>query len=258
MVAWIASAIAAWSPQFLYNISLGSSSILPVARLFDVQVKWGILLLKYTTVVVKEQAVGLSVPNPWCIEPVSDIQPWRWYFEHPIHGMATMAGHLFTAFDYDYLFVYVYNFDPIYSPLIGVPMWMVATLGIFNGIKLLRHCLLSKITATEHLPTIAMVSALFLTVTALNSVLAVENRYNMIPASILSVLAVHFLLSCFRKSQYYFKATVLITALCIALLGAIFSAKARRSAIELMSDVKRYPCIASVVAQPPPGNMSDR
>jgi hypothetical protein len=192
---WIVSAAAAWTPQYLYNASFGSRTILPIIPLFDIQVKWGIVLLKYATFVVDEHAEGLLFPNPWCVPPVSDIQPWLWYFEHPIRGMVTIAGHLFSAFNFEYPFVYVYDLDPVYSiPVAGI-MWMVTAVGLLNGMKLLRIYLYGKTFSAECTAMIAMISSLFLMVTALNGLITVENRYNLMPIAVLSVLAVHFVIS---------------------------------------------------------------
>ena len=239
----IACAAAAWGPQYWYNLSLGYHTILPTTPLFDIQLKWGILLLKYATIVVDQHAEGLLFPNPWCVQSIADAHPLLWYLDHPLRGVVSIAGHLFGAFNFEYPFVYVYDLNPIYSvPTAGL-MWLVIAIGLLHGTKSLRTYISSETFHAEHIAMAAMTVCLFLMVTALNGIITVENRYNMIPIAILSVLTVDFVLSHRTKIKAQGMPTV-IFALCIAASGTVLSETIRSSAIKLSSNLESYPCIA--------------
>jgi hypothetical protein len=90
---------------------------------------------------------------------------------------------------------------------------------------------------------LAMTVCLFVMVTALNGIITVENRYNMIPIAILSVLTVDFVLSHRTKIDAQGMTTV-IFALCIAAIGTVLSETIRSSAIKLSSNLEPYPCVA--------------
>jgi hypothetical protein len=234
------SAAAAWSPQYLHNLSLNSGGILPITPILDIQLGLGIVLLKYSSIVINEYAGGLVFPNPWCVDPVPDTHAWLWYFEHPSRGLATIAGHLFSAFNFEYPFVYVYELDPVYSVPVAWAMWMVTAVGLLNGIRLVY--LSSKTFSREYLPMLTMTVSLFLMVTGLNAFIAVENRFNMIPVAMLSALAVEFVLS-YRNEIRVFRVAVPIFALCVATFGAILSEKARDSAIRITAPIDTFRCL---------------
>jgi hypothetical protein len=97
-VVWLATAAAAWTPQFLHT-----GAVLPMFPLFDGMVKWGIIWIKFgTSVNSAGEGHALIYPNPWCIMPGRAYpQSWRWFAEYPGHAVATMAAHLFSAFSFE-------------------------------------------------------------------------------------------------------------------------------------------------------------
>jgi hypothetical protein len=214
VMVWLFSAAAAWTPQYLLT-----GSILPVG-LFDFGVQTGMLLTKYATFINSSgKPQGLLYPNPWCVHPFIFNGWWSWFIAYPGLALATIAGHIFSAFSFEYLFTYVYDRDPVYSiPLAGA-MWLVTAVGLFNGVRLLVFSKTSRL-----LPIIIMVSCLFFVTIGLVSLIAVENRYNMIPVAILSVLAAEYFLVC-RKPRRLF-----ISALCVAALATPVSEKLRATA----------------------------
>jgi hypothetical protein len=239
LLVFIGSAAVAWIPQYLHNLSLNSGGIFPIMPIFDIQVRVGVILLKYSSIVLKEYAEGLLFPNPWCIDPIP-TQAWLWYFEHPFRGAATIAGHLFSAFNFEYPFVYVYDLDPPYSIPVAWAMWMVIAIGLLQGIRAVR--LLGKTVKLEYIPTVTMVGGLFVMTTGLNAFVAVENRFNVIPVAILSVLAVSFILS-YRTEPRVVKVAVPILALFVSTVGAILSEKARGSAIRPTAPIDTFRCL---------------
>ena len=241
VAAFLCSAAAAWSPQYLYNLSINSGGILPITPILAIQLRVGVILLKYSSIVLNnEYAEGLLFPNPWCIDPVPAASTWLWYFEHPFRGVATIAGHLFSAFNFEYPFVYVYDLDPIYSLPVAWAMWFVTTIGLLNGGRLAY--LSSRTFSREHIPMFAMIGSLLLLVTGLNAFIAVENRFNMIPVAILSVLAAEFVLS-YSHAARAFTVAVLILALCVSTFAAVLSEKARASAIRPTEPADTFRCL---------------
>jgi hypothetical protein len=222
--AWLVSAAAAWTPQYLLT-----GSILPVG-LFDFGVQTGMLLIKYATFInASGKPQGLLYPNPWCVHPFI-FNGWSsWHIAYPGLALATIAGHIFSAFSFEYLFTYVYDHDPVYSiPLAGA-MWVVTAVGLFNGVRLL---VFTKTPAP--LPIIIMVGCLFFMTIGLISLIAVEARYNMIPVAILSVLAVEYLFVCGKPRR------LIISALCVAALATPVSEKLK--AIAQTRDEAQFRC----------------
>ena len=83
-----------------------------------------------------------------------------------------------------------------------------------------------------------MVATLFVLTLGLVSLIAVENRFNLVPVAVLSVLAAHFAL---RKATPAARAAVLMLALCVAVFGAIASHHLQASARVLPA--LRHGCI---------------
>ena len=224
VTVWLVSAAAAWTPQYLLT-----GSILPVG-LFDFGVQTGMLLIKYATFInTSGKSQGLLYPNPWCVHPFIFNGWWSWFIAYPGLALATIAGHIFSAFSFEYLFTYVYDRDPVYSiPLAGA-MWLVTAVGLFNGVRLLVF------TETPMpLPVIIMVSCLCFMTIGLIGLIAVENRYNMIPVAILSVLAAEYFLVCGKPRRLF------ITALCVAALATPVSEQLRATA--RTGDEVRFQC----------------
>jgi hypothetical protein len=228
---WVLSAAIAWTPQYLYNASLGAASILPVYPLFDAQIKWGIILLKYATVVVSDYAEPFMFINPWCVPNVPNVQPGIWYLEHPAQGILTIAGHIFHAFNVEFPFTYVYDPNPIYSLPVSFAMWFVTVIGMFNGLgKNLEFFFHGRPVGFEQIGLVVMIDSLVLMVISLNSFLAVETRFNSLPIAATSVLAVEFFLS-YRSQHRALKSLLVSGAIGVALVSSVISEMSRTTAV---------------------------
>lgn len=241
--AWLFSAAATWAPQYFYNAALGSPGILPAAPILGIQLKWGILLLKYATIVTGGHADGLLFPNPWCVPPVPDLHPWLWYFEHPTRGLATILGHLFAGFNFEYPFVYVYDLEPVYALPLPACTWMVIAVGLLYAITLLGSVSSAR---PDRLAAIVMIGTLCVMVVTLNAVIAVENRFNLIPFAVLSVVAAQFVLA--DRQNIALRRSIVVVAVAVAVIGTMLSERMRGSALTWSADLAAYPCLAAARA----------
>ena len=240
---WLATAAAVWAPQFAYNLSRGHFGIFPVAAgpILEGQLKWGILFLRSGSLVRSDGLPWpLFFPNPWCVDPGAEYYlhlPWyTWYLTHPWNGLATMAGHILSAFSFNYPFTYIYDQNAFYSLPAAVVTWAIAALGLLHGSRLLLRCRLAQ--PPERAATVTAVGTLFLLGMGMLAFVTVENRFAAIPLAILSVLALHFLLTCQGKARW-----ALALALLAAVLGAGFSEKQRRAAFEFPEKGLPYECV---------------
>jgi hypothetical protein len=259
VLIFIAAAIAMWAPQYLYNSRLGSPGIFPLHSLFDTQVRWGIVLLKYATIVIDQHAEGLFFPNPWCVLPIPSSDSGTWYLAHPIRGAATILGHLFGAFSVETPFVYTYDVNPPYFVPLVTATWLVITVGVLHGswliLNLIRRAMMINLVSG---PALAFVLSLSAAVVASNGLLAVETRFNIVPIAILSVLAVHFASFTGGETPIAIRSIrVWIVACAFAMtVGAtIISYAMAKSAVRMSGDLVGHPCLA---AQRPPVDVDKR
>jgi len=243
---WLATAAAVWTPQFVYNLSHGHSGIFPVIAgpILEGQLKWGILFLRSGSVVRSDGLPWpLFFPNPWCVDPGADYYfhlPWyTWYLTHPWNGLATMTGHILSAFTFDYPFTYIYNQNAFYSMPAATVTWAIAALGVFHGARVLLWCRVAQ--PPQRSAVVTAVAVLFVLGIGVLACVTVENRFAAIPLAILSVLAVHLLLT--RQGQLRW---ALALALIAAMLGAGFSENQRRAAFEFPRTGLQYECVDKV------------
>jgi len=241
--AWLFSAAVTWAPQYFYNAALGSPGILPATPILNIQLKWGILLLKYATIVTDGHADGLLFPNPWCVPPVPDLHPWLWYFEHPTRGLATILGHLFAGFNFEYPFVYVYDLEPVYALPLPACTWMVSAVGLIHAITAQGFI---RGARTDKLAAIVLIGTLCVMVVTLNALIAVENRYNLIPFAVLSVIAAQFVLA--DRKNIALRRSIVVVAVAVAVIGTTLSERMRGSALRWSADLAAYPCLAAARA----------
>jgi hypothetical protein len=149
----------------------------------------GALFLRYDSVIGHiGNAYGLFVANPWCV-PGSGLAR---YIEHPLSGLGTFVGHTVSAFTFNHLFTYIYDWNAVYSPALAALMWIVVALGVLQGLRLA----LRRLTLPPPLLVITVAaSALFVLGIGALAFVAVENRFAALPLAVLSVLAAHFLLT---------------------------------------------------------------
>jgi hypothetical protein len=221
--AWVATAAMAWAPQVIHNLSLGHVGVMPASNLFREQVLLGIMFMRYDSIVDRGgNADGLFVPNPWCVDPWPSL---TWYLEHPLNGLGTIGGHLASAFSLNHLFTYVYDWNAPYSLSLAVLTWAVVALGAWQGVRLLLCCRLT--TPPERAALATAVVALFGLGVGVLAFVLVESRFASVPLAILSVLAVHLILTCRRVPREAF-----VFAVVVAALGASFADRQRRGAFE--------------------------
>ena len=237
-VAWLATATAAWTPQVVHNMSLGHVGVLPASNLFREQLLLGTLFMRYDSVLIRHDAVsnadGLFVANPWCVAPWPAL---TWYLDHPLEGLGTVAGHLASAFTFNHLFTIIYDWDAFYSRALAGLMWVVVSLGALHSARLLAwHRLTSP---PERAATSACVIALFVLGLGVLAFVAIENRFAAIPLAILSVLAVHFVVTYQGKPRGAY-----VFALVVAALGVSIAERQQNAAFELpdRSRISEYRC----------------
>jgi hypothetical protein len=237
--AWVATAVATWTPQVIHNLSLGYVGVLPASNLLRQQLGLGTLFMRYdSTVDTAGNADGLFVANPWCVEP---WPVFTWYLDHPLNGLGTIAGHLASAFTFNHLFTYVYDWNAFYSPALAALMWALVALGVLQGVRLLLWC---RLTAP---PERAAIAAAVATISAFGfgtvAISAVENRFAVLLLAIVSVLAVQFILTDQGNPRGAF-----VLALVVAALGASVAVWQRDAAFELpdRSKISEYKCFNSV------------
>lgn len=194
--AFVVTAIAAWTPQVLHNLSLGHFTVLPVYPLFDRQVSVGIAVARYASIVHDGSAWSPVLLNPWRANYADPTLTW--YFAEPLEGIATLGLHILSAFTFDRVFTYLYDCKPLYW-LAGL-MWAVVAFGALQGARMLRHKFKQ--------PAVIAVALMFFLTVGLIAITAPENRFATIPLAILSVLAWHFVATFQGKPKWFVAVAV--------------------------------------------------
>jgi hypothetical protein len=101
------------TPQLQLNWdTFGRFTFLPTYDLTGNQIQWGIANVKYATSIgMENEPAGLVYTNP---AAHSSSETISWYFTNPLAGVKTIFLHIFSAFDFDYLFPYIHNYTPKY------------------------------------------------------------------------------------------------------------------------------------------------
>ncbi len=113
-------------------------------------------------------------------------------------------------------------------PVAGA-MWAVNSLGLFNGIRLIP-----SIKAGDASMAV-MLGVLFVTTIGLISLIVPESRFSAIPAALLSVLAVHYVLTCSKPA-------ILVACLMVGLLGSLLAERLISSAVTRPESRLQYQC----------------
>ena len=119
-------------------------------------------------------------------------------------------------------------------------MWFIVAVGVLN-VSFLLYARKIK----DELALLGAVATLFFIALGLNSLIAVENRFNMLPVAVASVLAAHFAVARRSVAPFVFVAT-LVFSLCVAVLGAVASEKMRSSAVLFPPSGIAYQCIGQL------------
>jgi len=210
-LSWAVLAIVLWRPQYRYNLQhLGQGSIFPGCPIGELQLAYGILNLKYETLIRADSAVPLFYPNPWFVGPLP-ANLWSWYLEHPVAGAATIFGHLFAAFNIDHLFVYLHERSRSFAliPLLG---WIVNFGGAAICANWLREGLQRFAWRADWFPVAVFVAIAIGATVAINALAAVETRVNLLPLALLSVAAAY---GCFKLRAASRRTSIAAVALLI-------------------------------------------
>lgn len=115
-------------PQIYINLlNYGVASPFPVFKLGAAQIQWGIENLKYATF------LGGGNPQMFYQNPFYHSgSGFQWYLDHPILGLATLALKLVGAFDFDYLFPYIYDKSPWYRWFTGLASILIFLTGCWG------------------------------------------------------------------------------------------------------------------------------
>jgi hypothetical protein len=227
-VIWGLSGALLWAPQYSYNlINFGIGSVFPVCPIGRIQIAYGILVLKYETLIRVDGVIPLFLVNPWYDGFVSDLGTWRWYFERPLRGLATLVGHVVGSFDVNHLFVYVHGWPPPWRIPVSFLMWAIQLFGIAAGIRIAAAGILAW-NSRQHLSRLNLfaifISVVVAIIGAVNSVSAVETRLNVIPIALFCVLGVSEIGQLYRRSSsivLWQVAVILILAAGAAAISSI-------------------------------------
>jgi hypothetical protein len=103
------------APQVVFNYATyGTFTFLPAFSLGEFQIEAGKQLIKYATN-LSGGNLHMEYRNPWFDGVQRGL---AWYLSNPMDGLKTIFLHVFSAFDFDYLYCYVYDLAPIYRPLL--------------------------------------------------------------------------------------------------------------------------------------------
>jgi hypothetical protein len=203
VLSFLAAGAAIWGPQALYALrNYGQASILPLCQLGGLQTAFGIIAWKYDTLIANREALPWFHLNPLFSGPISADGGWRWYLENPGQGLATLLAHVFMSFSADTPFVYIRDLHPSYGPVFRAVTWLLCILGLVRTGAFALFLWRSRAARLEALPRILPLAFLLLAclgITALNSIAAVESRFNVIPITVLSVIALAYLIRFFRR-----------------------------------------------------------
>ncbi len=203
VIAFVVAAAVVWTPQAIYADRLyGEFSILPTCRLAEYQAAMGVLDWKYDTVMTPTGAVGWHYLNPLFSGTLPLGNPLLWYGLHPIAGLATLVAHLFMGFAASSPFVYIYDLQPGYGPLFRAINWGLIIAGCIRSSHYLRMISRSGALRRALAPRVHILGFVVLGclgTLAVNSISAMETRFNIFPLSLLYVLAAEYLIALGRR-----------------------------------------------------------
>ncbi len=191
------SACAITAPQAWYNFQHHNVfSIFPTCNLSKLQMSYGLKLWRYDSFVSSDGiGHGLYYANPLFDQNTTPKEPLRWYFENPYSGARTIFEHVFSLFDVQHLFTYIRNRELLYQKTVNAISWWLI------WIALLQLCIwLIKQVQTHSLKLrdIAISHSFFaltvMGVLAMNSIVAVETRFGIVPLSLCWTTGVYWLL----------------------------------------------------------------
>lgn len=254
----VISAAVILGPQLLYNLHhWNRGTFLPVCRLGEMQLSFGVALIKYETTMLDGIAAGRYYLNPWLQGPLPTHDAWRWYLENPSNGLKTILAHVFNAYDVRYLFTYITTLDAWYSVALHLGSWILNLLGLAQ-LMLFATSTISAGLRTRSLPPEAplmlFVTLLILGITALLAVTAVEVRFNAVPLTVLAIGGCYWIIDFWNQrssSQILFLGLVIFGACYLVQVSARMEATISETPPPEMStfDMKSIQCFGD--RQPP-------
>lgn len=173
-------------PQIYINLlNYGLFSPFPVFKLGTAQIQWGIENLKYATY-LGGGSPQMFYQNPF-YQSGSGLQ---WYLDHPMLGIVTLALKLVGAFDFDYLFPYIYDKSPWYQWFTGLSSMLIFLTGSWGmALHVLRPVNMELRMGPKVFPLFC-----FLAWASVSLVSAIELRFSLPMYSILLPFSVERLL----------------------------------------------------------------
>lgn len=182
-LAAAAMAVIASLPQICYNVvTFNSYSPFQIGGLWNRQLQWGIKYAKYGTSADPASYGPLYYHNPlYDGAELPDLTLW-WYIENPLQGLGTMVLHTFNGFSFDYHSIYIYDLTPPLPWLFPFIIWIVVVAGVVTLVACWRQIPIFT-------PAVLFVGLAAMGTIAQNSLTAIENRFNLIPMTVIMVLA---------------------------------------------------------------------
>lgn len=179
------------APQLLLNWEgFHQWTFLPTFKLGDYQLFSGNRMIKYATSMVSGGG-SLIYNNPTTYILDADITTW--YIHHPFIAIKTILVHFFAAFDFDYLFPYIYNYVPKYSWALFIFSHLVlfwSGVGYILAIQSARHnTLINPQFKTIQRLLLVLYPCLILGWITVYGLSAVENRFALPVFSAMLILA---------------------------------------------------------------------
>ncbi len=235
-------------PQMLYNFSnYQTLSPMPVCSLGEFQLQYGILAMKYDTVVHGGSAAGYNYPNPLFQGSIRD--GWSWYTSHPLAGVGTILLHIFNALSVTSILTYIRSESPVSRIITHAAYSAVYIAGgyqIFISKSSLLRRAMSRSWSDQ--PTIGyLVTSQFLTL-MICAVSAIELRFGVFACGLLSVSAVMLMLKVAKRSELigrnlsiFFTLAVMLSVLASYFIDSVGSE--RPLAQQLNFDFSAHRCV---------------
>ncbi|QIR75451.1 hypothetical protein FA592_04120 [Sulfurospirillum diekertiae] len=165
-------------PQIYINYTyFDIVSFLPARNLGSEQINWGIQYLKAAANCTNIGTGALLYTNP-LFKP-SDILGLEWYWINPIAGLKTIGLHIFSAFDYNYLFPYIYNINPKYSIFLFFYSQVILYFGVIGYGSSLKYCNSENAIREFNVMLFIMIPLVVLGSLSVIAISAVENRFSL-------------------------------------------------------------------------------
>ena len=180
-------------PQIFYNyFHYGSITPLPVCSLGEFQIKYGILAMKYDTIVHGQTAAGYNYRNPFFHGQIDG--GLQWYLTNPVAGAGTIAAHLFNTMNITNIFTYIRDLRSPFSFVTRVFYWSMTVLGLRFILWFLPRfgASLASTSAARH--AVVFVCASQLLLLSICSISAVETRFGVFLNGLLVVCGVRMIL----------------------------------------------------------------